>query len=178
MTEPEDVHTFRPLTNINMIHLLRLLSTAPISNSLMMCTKRTRILKDGCTLTMIPMSTTFCGKQYKQSTNWRTQADNIYTDLDEIEYKNRPKQAISQLRTNKLHSKEIKQDQIKIMDQKELVFTVTRNVRKEPRTYTVNILDGFCSCYSFVQNKVPCVDMYAVFTHVNMGCDVPFSLLP
>eukprot|EP01083_Nonionella_stella_P105511 303495_1 len=64
------------------------------------------------------------------------------------------------------------------MDEKGLVFTVTRKVRDEERTYTVNILDGFCSCYSFVQNKVPCVDMYAVFTHVNMGCDVPFSLLP
>eukprot|EP01083_Nonionella_stella_P199879 732589_1 len=152
MTEAEDANTFQLLMNTNTIHLLR--------------------------LKLIPDARKQDEKQYKQSTDWRRQADNIYTDLDEIEYKNRPKQAISQLRTNKLHSKEIKQDQIKIMDQKELVFTVTRNVRKEPRTYTVNILDGFCSCYSFVQNKVPCVDMYAVFTHVNMGCDVPFSLLP
>eukprot|EP01083_Nonionella_stella_P318285 1162611_1 len=120
-------------------------------------------------------------KQYKQSTDWRRQADNIYTDLEEVEYKNRPKQAISQLRKNKLHSNAIKQDQIQIMDEKGLVFTVTRKVRDEERTYTVNILDGFCSCYSFVQNKVPCVDMYAVFRYYaqnKMGCDMPFSLLP
>eukprot|EP01083_Nonionella_stella_P276666 940169_1 len=103
----------------------------------------------------------------------------VFTNESErMEYENRPKHIVSQMRANKLYAQSIQKQQIATVDADIQLFTVTREKGKHNITNTVSIKEGFCSCYHFVQKRVPCQDMYAVLHHFGISFHaLPPSLL-
>ena len=108
-------------------------------------------------------------KRYKQSMLWRAPPDDFYPDLDEIEYKNRPKRVVSEIRSNKMKSQIIEPQQIQKVTNSnatDIIFQVRRSIRDKHKTHTVNITNGYCNCHYFIHNQIPCIDMFAIFKNI------------
>ena len=114
-------------------------------------------------------------RAYKQSTLHRTVNPALYSDLEAVEYQNRPDWIISELRSNKLQSKQIQNSDVKIIDNKQHLFTVSRKVNTKHREYTVNVQYGYCNYGYFVENRIPCSDMHVILRIVE-SCN--FTSLP
>lgn len=115
-------------------------------------------------------------KRYKQSNLWRAPSIDFYPDLQQIEYENRPKRVISEIRSNKLKSQIIEYEQIhNCSNTTDIIYEVSRTTHNKLKTHTVNITNGYCNCHYFIHNQIPCIDMFAIFRHIN---HINFSNLP
>ena len=114
---------------------------------------------------LIPEKNKAADKQFALSNDWRERPETLYPDLDKIEYENRPPFIVSELRANKIESKIVRRCDIQLFDTEEQIFTVHRKINTTQHEHTVNMKEGYCNCYYFMCNNVPCPDIYAIIRY-------------